>query len=123
MQATKLSEKADRVKLYEEMQKIITDEEAPWLNIAHSTVFEPVRKEVSGYKISPLGAPRIPRRRHRRVVMIVAFSVARRGRRLAHDRNPPSHDLLPRIARRCQQAPCSDFFSGGWRSRCRLSSP
>ena len=29
--------------------------EAPWLTIAHSTVFEPVRKEVSGYKVSPLG--------------------------------------------------------------------
>ena len=27
-----------------------------WLNVAHSTVFEPVRKSVSGYKISPFGA-------------------------------------------------------------------
>ena len=36
------------------MQKIFK-EEAPWLTIAHSTVFEPMRKEVSGYKVSPLG--------------------------------------------------------------------
>ena len=28
----------------------------PWLNVAHSTVFEPMRKEVQGYKISPFGA-------------------------------------------------------------------
>ena len=39
----------------QEMQKII-DDQVPWLNIAHSTVFEPIRKEVSGYKVSPLGA-------------------------------------------------------------------
>ena len=36
------------------MQKIFK-EEAPWFTIAHSTVFEPVRKEVKGYKVSPLG--------------------------------------------------------------------
>jgi dipeptide transport system substrate-binding protein len=27
-----------------------------WLNVAHSTVYEPVRKSVQGYKISPFGA-------------------------------------------------------------------
>jgi len=37
------------------MQKIHHDN-VPWLNIAHSTVFEPIRKEVSGYEISPFGA-------------------------------------------------------------------
>jgi dipeptide transport system substrate-binding protein len=31
-------------------------DQVPWLNIAHSTVFEPIRKSVSGYKISPFGA-------------------------------------------------------------------
>jgi len=28
----------------------------PWLNVAHSTVFEPVSKKVTGYKVSPLGS-------------------------------------------------------------------
>jgi dipeptide transport system substrate-binding protein len=55
LKARTLSEKADREAIYKEMQKIHHDDMA-WLNIAHSTVFEPVRKEVSGYKISPLGA-------------------------------------------------------------------
>jgi dipeptide transport system substrate-binding protein len=53
-QAKKLSEKADRTKLYEEMQ-VISKEEAPIVTIAHSTVFEPVSKKVSDYKVSPLG--------------------------------------------------------------------
>jgi dipeptide transport system substrate-binding protein len=54
LQARKLSEKPDRIKLYEEMQ-VIQKEEAPDVTIAHSTVFEPVRKEVVDYKISPFG--------------------------------------------------------------------
>ena len=53
--ARTLTDQAERTKIYQDMQKIHHDE-VPWLNIAHSTVFEPVRKEVSGYKVSPLGA-------------------------------------------------------------------
>ena len=34
----------------------IVGDQVPWLNIAHSTVFEPVSKKVTGYKVSPLGA-------------------------------------------------------------------
>ena len=52
--ARALTDKAERTKLYEEMQ-VIVKEEAPWFTIAHSVVYEPVRKEVSGYKISPFG--------------------------------------------------------------------
>jgi len=44
----------ERTKLYEEMQQIQHDE-APVLTMAHSVVFEPVRKEVQDWKISPLG--------------------------------------------------------------------
>ena len=55
LKARQLSEQPDRIAIYQEMQKIHHDSVA-WLNIAHSTVFEPVRKEVSGYKISPFGA-------------------------------------------------------------------
>ena len=35
--------------------QVIAREEVPQLPIAHSVVFEPTRKEVSGYKISPFG--------------------------------------------------------------------
>ena len=53
-QGTMLSEKADREKIYKEMQAIFK-KEAPWVTIAHSTVFEPVSKKVVDYKISPFG--------------------------------------------------------------------
>lgn len=53
-QARKLSEKADRAKIYEQMQ-VIQKADAPDVTIAHSTVFEPIRKEVVDYKISPFG--------------------------------------------------------------------
>jgi dipeptide transport system substrate-binding protein len=52
--ARTLSDTAERTKLYEQMQ-VIAREEVPQLPIAHSVVFEPTRKEVSGYKISPFG--------------------------------------------------------------------
>jgi len=53
-EARKLTDKAARTKLYEEMQQIIHDE-VPVYTIAHSVVFEPIRKEVKNYKVSPLG--------------------------------------------------------------------
>ena len=53
--AAEISDQAQRTALYQDAQKIVAAQ-VPWLNIAHSTVFEPVRKEVSGYKVSPLGA-------------------------------------------------------------------
>ena len=43
-----------RTQLYEEMQ-VLEKEEAPDLTIAHSVVFEAMRSNVVGYKISPLG--------------------------------------------------------------------
>ena len=48
------SELEDRIKLYEQAQTIFK-EEAPWVTIAHSIVFKPVRKEVVDYKINPFG--------------------------------------------------------------------
>jgi dipeptide transport system substrate-binding protein len=50
-----LTDKDARTKLYMQAQKIHHDN-VGWLNVAHSTVFEPTRKSVSGYKISPFGA-------------------------------------------------------------------
>ena len=48
------SDMAERTKLYEEAQ-VAFKEQAPWATIAHSVVYMPVRKEVTGYKVHPLG--------------------------------------------------------------------
>ena len=53
--AAEISDQAERTKLYKEAQKIQA-EEVPQLNIAHSTVYEPIRKSVQNYVSSPLGA-------------------------------------------------------------------
>jgi dipeptide transport system substrate-binding protein len=50
-----LTDQAERTKLYVDAQRIV-NAQVPWLNIAHSTVFEPISKKVSGYKASPLGS-------------------------------------------------------------------
>jgi dipeptide transport system substrate-binding protein len=54
---TKPSERHDRGllapehrALYEKAQ-VVAHEEAPWIAIAHSVRFDPVRKEVIGYKM------------------------------------------------------------------------
>lgn len=43
-----------RVVMYREAQQIMHDQ-APAVMIAHSTIFEPVRKEVTGYEVDPFG--------------------------------------------------------------------
>ena len=53
-QAKVVSKQEDRAKLYEEAQ-VVFKREAPWATIAHSVVFMPMRNEVSGYKVHPLG--------------------------------------------------------------------
>ena len=45
----------ERSKLYQEMQQIEHDD-APDFKIAHSIVYEAMRKEVTGYKQSPFGS-------------------------------------------------------------------
>jgi dipeptide transport system substrate-binding protein len=55
VKARGLSDIAARSKLYEQMQ-VIMKEEAPDLTLAHSVVYEAMRKEVEGYKQGPLGA-------------------------------------------------------------------
>ena len=45
---------AQRTQLYESAQLVFKDE-APWVTIAHSIVFMPVRKEVVDYRIDPFG--------------------------------------------------------------------
>ncbi|MGI6247587.1 MAG: ABC transporter substrate-binding protein [Pseudochelatococcus sp.] len=55
--ARTLSDQAERTKLYEEAQAIFKDQ-APWATLAHSTVFQPLSKNVTGYKMDPLGSHR-----------------------------------------------------------------
>jgi dipeptide transport system substrate-binding protein len=54
VQAKQTSDVAKRTELYEKAQ-VIFKEEAPWITIAHSVVFKPVRKEVEDFRISPFG--------------------------------------------------------------------
>ena len=51
---TDSTDQAERTKLYMEAQKIFK-EEAPWVTIAHSIVYQPVRKEVLNWRIDPFG--------------------------------------------------------------------
>ncbi len=59
-QAVVLTSQAERAKLYEQAQ-LIMHAEAPFVFIAHSVVFLPMRKEVSGFRMSPVGRLRFDR--------------------------------------------------------------
>jgi dipeptide transport system substrate-binding protein len=48
------SDQAERAKLYEQAS-VIFKEQAPWFTIAHSQVFMPMNKKVTGFVMSPLG--------------------------------------------------------------------
>ena len=50
IKAAQTPKQADRAKLYEQAQ-VIFKEEAPWITLAHSIRFDPVRAEVKGYKM------------------------------------------------------------------------
>jgi dipeptide transport system substrate-binding protein len=54
MKAKQTSDVAQRTKLYEQAQ-VLFKREAPWVTIAHSVVYEPVRKEVVDFRIDPFG--------------------------------------------------------------------
>ncbi len=53
-QAKRTTDQAERTRLYVEAQRIFK-EEAPWVTVAHSIVYQPVRKEVVGWRIDPFG--------------------------------------------------------------------
>ncbi len=55
LRARTLADGKERTKLYQEMQQIEA-EEVPDFKIAHSVVYEVMRKEVTGYKQSPFGS-------------------------------------------------------------------
>ncbi|MEI6896801.1 MAG: ABC transporter substrate-binding protein [Psychromonas sp.] len=52
--AKSISDQSQRSVLYKEAQ-VIFKEQAPWVTIAHSVVYKPLRKEVQGFVIDPLG--------------------------------------------------------------------
>ncbi|MQT55962.1 ABC transporter substrate-binding protein [Pseudomonas sp. FSL R10-0399] len=52
--AKNTTDKEERTKLYKEAQQLLK-EQVPLTPIAHSTVYQPMRKNVEGFKISPLG--------------------------------------------------------------------
>jgi dipeptide transport system substrate-binding protein len=52
--AKTITDQAERTKLYIQAQQIF-EEQAPWVTIANSVVYEPIRKEVKGYKIDYFG--------------------------------------------------------------------
>ena len=52
--AKNTTDKKQRTELYEKAQKLLK-EQVPLTPIAHSTVYQPMRKNVEGFKISPLG--------------------------------------------------------------------
>jgi dipeptide transport system substrate-binding protein len=54
VQAKRTSDVAKRTELYKKAQ-VVFKEEAPWITIAHSVVFKPVRKEVVDFRIDPFG--------------------------------------------------------------------
>ncbi|KGQ70780.1 peptide transporter [Chelonobacter oris] len=53
-QASKLSDKTQRVGLYEQAQ-VIAKEQAPWITVAHSITVTPLSLRVRDYKQSPFG--------------------------------------------------------------------
>lgn len=50
--AKQVTNQAERAKLYEQAQ-VVAKREAPWVPMAHSVVYQPVRSNVVGYKMSP----------------------------------------------------------------------
>ena len=58
--AVTLSSEAERIPLYQQAQ-VIMHEEAPFFFVAHSVVFLPMRKEVSGFHMSPVARLRFER--------------------------------------------------------------
>ena len=54
VQAKRTTDVAMRTHLYMQAQEVFK-QEAPWITIAHSVVFMPMRNEVVNYKIDPFG--------------------------------------------------------------------
>lgn len=53
-EAVQITDQGKRSELYKQAQ-VIFKEQAPWITIAHSTTYLPLRKEVKNYVIDPFG--------------------------------------------------------------------
>ncbi|HKI19736.1 MAG TPA: hypothetical protein VKA15_17750, partial [Isosphaeraceae bacterium] len=53
-EAKQTSDISKRTALYMQAQ-VVFKQQAPWVTIAHSVVYEPIRKNVVGYKVDPFG--------------------------------------------------------------------
>ena len=53
-EAKRVTDKGERTKLYGQAQ-VIAHEQAPWVPMAHTVVYQPVRKEVKNFKIDYFG--------------------------------------------------------------------
>ena len=78
LQAKQTSDVDERTELYKKAQ-VIFKEEAPWVTIAHSIVFKPVRNEVTGFKVHPQASMvtriRLPRSSPTCLVRILIFGI------------------------------------------------
>ncbi|MCK3657636.1 peptide transporter [Pasteurellaceae bacterium Pebbles2] len=54
VKASQISSQEERTALYKQAQQLFR-EQSPWINIAHSTTYVPVRKEVKNYVVNPFG--------------------------------------------------------------------
>ena len=54
VEAKRTTDRDQRIDLYKQAQ-VVFKEQAPWITIAHSVVFKPVRQEVVDFKIDPFG--------------------------------------------------------------------
>lgn len=50
-----ITDQEERARLYREAQVIFKDQ-APWATIAHSVVYKPIRPDVQGFEVHPLGS-------------------------------------------------------------------
>jgi dipeptide transport system substrate-binding protein len=55
VKAKRTTNQAERTKLYEQAL-VVAKREAPWVPIAHSVVYQPMRKNVQGFKMSPFSS-------------------------------------------------------------------
>jgi len=53
--AKQTADQAERTRLYQKAQQVFK-REAAWVPIAHSVVYQPMRRNVQGYKMSPFGS-------------------------------------------------------------------
>ena len=121
--AKAVTKQADRAALYEKAQEI-AKEEAPWITIAHSVRFDPVRKEVIGYKMDATAHHYFNKVDMARSEVILVTALRSYRRKVPATRRRASalpsahyHGLAA-----TDRSPCSPSSSSASASSCRPSS-